>query len=143
MSFYCNFLSIKILVLCTIKRFNGAVGNPSPKILSVLSVVPLTTISMITMAATGSTSAKSVARLSLLGRLLPRRYDSCALTADTPSFPKRTASSSAYTNMSIPNALSISITSPTLIRNTSMRTMAKINISFITSTGNSPWISSA
>ncbi len=68
---------------------------------------------------------------------------SCALTVDTPLSRKRTGGSSASTNVSIQSVLSICITSPGLIKNIWMRITVKINTSSITSTGNSPWISSA
>ena len=65
-----------------------------------------------------------------------------ALTAEIPSFQKKTASSSAYINASIQNVLTISTVLKKWIRKTLLRIMAKTNINSITSTVNSLWISS-
>lgn len=77
------------------------------------------------------------------GEVITSPFGSCVLIAGTPLSQKRTGSSSASTNASTLSAPSICIISPGLIKIIWTKTMAKINTSSITSTGSSPWISSA
>ena len=91
-----------------LSRFSVAMVNPFPKIPSVPYAVPLTISSMITMVETANTSARSADRLSHPAKWSPLPSDLPVLTAAIPWLPRKTASSSVYTNVSIPNVLTIS-----------------------------------
>ena len=116
-----------------LSRFSDAMVNPFPKIPSVPYVVPLTITSTITMVETGNTSARSADRPSHPAKWSPLPSGLPVLIAAIPWLQRKTAGSSVYTNVSIPDALTISITSKRWIRKTLMRIMVKTNISFITS----------
>ena len=122
-----------------VQRRNGKSFRKTPSALYVeLHITTFTTI----MAVTVNTSVKSVARPSAPMKSLQHLFALPALTAEIPSFPKKTVSSSAYINASIQNVLTISTILKRWLRKILLRIMAKININFITSTVNSLWISS-
>lgn len=91
-----------------LSRFSVAMVNPFPKTPSVHYAVPLTITSTIIMVETGNTSARSADRLSHPAKLSPLLSGLPVLIAAIPWLPRKTASSSAYTNVSIPNVLTIS-----------------------------------
>ena len=116
-------------------------GKPFLKTLSVLSVVLPIITSMITMAAMVNTSAKSADKLSVTVKISLLRYDFFVLTAVIPWFPKKTANTLLFTNVSIPNVPITYITLKRWIKRILMKTMVKTNINFTTSTDSSRWIS--
>ena len=116
-------------------------GRSIPKISSVPYAVPLTITSTITMAGTDNTSAKSADKPSLPVKWSPLPSGLPVLIAARPWLSRKTASSSAYTNVSIRNVLTISIILKKWIRRIWMKITAKTNIGSITSTVSSLWIS--
>ena len=122
-----------------VQRRNGkSISEDTVCPLCGLHITTFTTI----MAVTVNTSVKSVDRPSAPAKSLQHLFALPALTAEIPSFQKKTASSSAYINASIQNVLTISTILKKWIRKTLLRIMAKTNINSITSTVNSLWISS-